>query len=55
MTRAECRELRSDVRSEIEEIDADLIGYFEDLRRAKEQIAEAPVPGKSCCGRSLLS
>lgn len=41
MTKAEAREARDDIRSEIEDIDADLIGYREDLRRAKEDIAEA--------------
>jgi chromosome segregation ATPase len=41
MTKRERAELRSDIRDEIEEIDADLIGYLEDLRRAKEDIAAA--------------
>ena len=39
MTTAERREARDDLRSEIEEIDADMIGYREDLRMAKMMIA----------------
>jgi hypothetical protein len=41
MTTAERRELRSDIRSEIEEIDADLIGMYEELQDVRERIAEA--------------
>jgi hypothetical protein len=41
MTRRERAEMRADIKDEIEEIDADLIGFIEDLRRAKEDIATA--------------
>ena len=43
MTKAERRELRSDIRDEIEEIDADMIGFKEELRDVRERIAAAKV------------
>jgi hypothetical protein len=41
MTTDERRELRDDLKTEIEEIDADLIGYRYDLNLARTQINEA--------------
>jgi chromosome segregation ATPase len=41
MTKAERRELRSDIRDEIDEIDADMIGFTEELRDVRERIATA--------------
>jgi peptidoglycan hydrolase CwlO-like protein len=41
MTRIERREARSDIRDEIEEIDADAIGLAEELRDVRERIAAA--------------
>jgi hypothetical protein len=41
MTTAERRELRSDIRDELEEIDADLIGMYEELHEVRERIAAA--------------
>lgn len=41
MTRTERRELRDDLKSEIEELDADLIGYLEELKDVRSRIAEA--------------
>lgn len=41
MTPAERREARDDLRSEIEEIDADLVGLVEEFRDVKERIALA--------------
>lgn len=41
MTRTERREARSDIRDEIEEIDADMIGFIEELRDVRERIATA--------------
>jgi hypothetical protein len=35
------KEARSDLRDEIEEIDADVIGIREEIREAKERLAEA--------------
>jgi hypothetical protein len=43
MTNAERRDLRYDIRSDIEEIDADLIGMVEELREVRERIAAAKV------------
>jgi chromosome segregation ATPase len=41
MTKTEQREARSDIRDEIEEIDADMIGFIEELRDVRERIATA--------------
>jgi ElaB/YqjD/DUF883 family membrane-anchored ribosome-binding protein len=41
MTNAERRELRDDLKDEIEEIDADLVGIMEEIREAKERLVEA--------------
>ena len=41
VTITERRELRSDIRDEIEEIDADLIGMYEELREVRERITAA--------------
>jgi chromosome segregation ATPase len=43
MTRTEQREARADIRDEIEEIDADMIGFLEELRDVRERIATAKV------------
>jgi chromosome segregation ATPase len=43
MSKAERREARSDIRDELEEIDADMIGFKEELRDVRERIAAAKV------------